>query len=114
MKGGCPFNNFDLPTMKLRQISEQQGDAYIILCQHFNISNEDIRAIEDNTEENHVRLGDVLHRIYHSKNLILTQEEIIIIIDSSKKCNETAIRISHNFVLQNVATAVVDLICKHN
>ena len=55
--------------MKLHEISEQEGDAYLILCQYFNISDEDIRAIEDNTEEKHVRLGDALHRIYHSKNL---------------------------------------------
>ena len=113
MKGGCPFNNFgDLPTMELREISEQQGDAYIILCQHFNISDEDIRSVEDNTEENYVRLGDALHRIYHRKNLILTQEEVIKIIDRSKKRNETAI--PHNFILQNIATTVVNIISKQN
>ena len=85
MKGGCPFNSFgDLPTMKLCEISEQQGDAYMILCQHFNISEVDIKIVEDNSEENYVRLGDILHRIYHSKNLVLTQEEVIKIIDNSK------------------------------
>ena len=71
--------------MNLREIIKQEEDAYLILCQHFNISDEDIRAIEDNTEEKYVRLGDALHRIYHSKNnLTLTEEEIIKIIDSRK------------------------------
>ena len=83
MKRQCPFYNYFF-IMKLREISEQEGDAYLILCQHFNISDEDIKSIEDNHEEKHVRLGDALHRIYHSENLRLTHEEIIKIIDSSK------------------------------
>ena len=83
MKRQCSVYDFFF-IMKLREISEQEEDAYLILCQHFNISDEDIKFIEDNTEEGYVRLGDALHRIYHSNNLRLTHEEIIKIIDSSK------------------------------
>lgn len=83
MRNRCPFNVLEAK-MKLHEISYQEEDAYLILCRHFNISDEDIKVIEDNHEENYVRLGDVLHRIYHSKSLVLTQEEVIKIIDSSK------------------------------
>lgn len=87
MRNRCPFEtesccSYEFRRKFLLELSEQQQkNAYLILCRHFNISNEDIKAIEDNNEDNYVKLGDTLHQIYHSINLHLTEEEVINIIN---------------------------------
>ena len=75
----CPFNStiakWDIYKLK------NQRYAYLILCQHFNFPNDIVKIIEDNHEENYIRLGDVLHRICH-KNPNITREEVIEIISN--------------------------------
>ena len=64
MRLQCPFHEV-FEWYDIFKLSQEQENAYNILCCKFNLSNEVIRAIEDNHEEKDVRLGDVLHRIYH-------------------------------------------------
>ena len=46
-------------------ITKEKKDAYEILYKKYNFSDEDIRAIIDNSESIYVRLCDVLHRLVH-------------------------------------------------
>ena len=66
--GECLFlNNFhELRNMYATQnIVKEKKDAYKILYKKYNFSDEDIRAIKDNSESICVRLYDVLHRLVH-------------------------------------------------
>ena len=58
------------------ELSQKYGNAYLILCQAFNLPSDVIKAIKDNHEDNGVRLGDVLHHICHN-NPNLTREQVI-------------------------------------
>ena len=58
----------------ISELIKKREDAYLILCQKFNFSTEVIRAIEDNSESNAVRLADVLHRIYHKDPSIMPEQ----------------------------------------
>ena len=77
----CPFHEV-FGWDDIYELSQEQRNAYNILCRKFNFSGEVIRAIEDNHEEKHIRLGDVLHRIYH-KDPSITWPRITEIISSS-------------------------------
>ena len=78
----CPFGNL-VYTWHMDELSKKYANAYLILCQKFNIPNDVIKIIEDHNEESYVRLCDALHRICH-KNLNLTKEEVIEIISNGK------------------------------
>ena len=69
----------------ISNLTKKREDAYLVLCQKFNFSNEVIRAIEDNTESNGVRLADVLHRIYH-KDPSITLEQVNKIVSQNTGC----------------------------
>ena len=74
----CPFKDlFD--QWKMHKLSKKQRNAYLILCKNFGLPSSVIKIIEDNHEDNGVRLGDALHRICH-KNPNITREEVIEII----------------------------------
>ena len=75
LKYSCQFTRSKQCTPDaISKLIEKRENAYLILCQKFNISNEVIRAIEDNTESNAVRLADVLHHIYHKDPSITLQQ----------------------------------------
>ena len=76
----CPFNDL-FEKWKIHELSKKQGNAYLILCQQFGLPNDVINIIEDNHEDNGIRLGDALHRICH-KNPNITREEVIEIISN--------------------------------
>ena len=78
----CPHKKF-IPKRNIRQLSQKHRNAYLILCQKFSLPSDIIEHIEDNHEDDGVRLGDVLHHICH-KNPNLTQEEVIEIISNGK------------------------------
>ena len=79
MEDECPFKH----TWDICKLSKTHGNAYLILCQRFNLPNDIINIIEDNSESNRIRLGDAIHRICH-KNPNLTREEVIEIISNGK------------------------------
>lgn len=56
-------------------LAKKREDAYLILCQKFNFSNQVIRCIEEYNESNSVRLGDALHHLYH-KDHSITWEQV--------------------------------------
>ena len=74
----CPFKNlFD--EWNMHELSKKRENVYSILCQRFNFPSNVVKAIKDNHEENHIRLGDALHHICH-KYPNITREEVIGII----------------------------------
>ena len=73
MKSGCPFKDL---VHKWNMEEFKQGNPYLILCQRFSLPSNVISSIEDNHEDNGIRLGDVLHHICH-KNPNITREEVI-------------------------------------
>ena len=83
MKDECPFEGL-VCTWDICELSKTHGNAYLILCQGFNLPSDVIKIIEDNHESNGVRFGDAIHRICH-KNPNLTREEVIEIISNGKK-----------------------------
>ena len=78
----CPFRGLVRKWNMDKRLSKKQGNAYLILCKHFGLPNDVIKIIEDNHEDNGVRLGDALHRICH-KNPNTTDEEVIDIISNA-------------------------------
>ena len=75
-KYSCQFTTSELCNpVAIQKLIDINNNAYLIFCQRFNFSNEVIRAIEDNTESNGVRLTDALHRIYH-KDPSITLEQV--------------------------------------
>lgn len=82
MKDQCSFHKlFNWPNIV--KLSKNQENAYNIVCCRFNISYEVVRAIEDNSEQSDIRLGDVIHRIYH-KGHNITPQDIIKILETYK------------------------------
>ena len=65
-----------ISTWNIHELSMTYQGAYLTLSQRFSLPSDVIKAIEDNHEDNGVRLGDVLHHICHI-NPNLTQEEVI-------------------------------------
>ena len=86
MKSQCHFHVL-FRWGDIYKLSQEQENAYNILCRKFNLSNEVIRAIEDNHEEKHIRLADVLHRIYHKDPSITWQRITEIISSSNDNCS---------------------------
>ena len=82
MDDDCLFKSL-VDKWNLRELSQKHGNAYLILCQKFGLPIDVIKAVEDNHKEGHIRLGDVLHHIYH-KNPNLTREEVVEIISNGK------------------------------
>ena len=80
MDDDCPFKNL-VDKWNIHELSQTHRNAYLILCQKFSLSRDVIKAIEDNHEESHIRLDDVLHHICHS-NPNLIREEVIEIISN--------------------------------
>ena len=80
LKGRCPFHDL-FNWVDIYELSEKQENAYILLYRKFNFSDEVVRAIKDNNEAKDIRLGDVLHRIYH-KDPSITWQRINGIISS--------------------------------
>ena len=87
MKSQCPFHEL-FKQGDINVLSQEQENAYKLLCHKFNLSNEIIRAIKDNHEENAIRLADVLHRIYH-KDPSITWQRITEMVSSSNAHNCT-------------------------
>ena len=87
MKSQCPFHEL-FKQDDIYEFSQKQENAYKLLCHKFNLSNEIIRAIKDNHEENAIRLGDALHRIYH-KDPSITWQRITEMVSSSNAHNCT-------------------------
>ena len=87
MKHRCPFHEL-FSWKDIYEFSQKQENAYNLLCRKFNLSNEVIRAIKDNNEQKHIRLGDVLHRIYH-KDPSITWLRITEMVSSSNAYNCT-------------------------
>ena len=79
---GCPFSGLVRKWNMDKRLSKKQGNAYLILCKHFGLPNDVIKIIEDNHEDNGVRLCDALYRICH-KNPNTTDEEVIDIISNA-------------------------------
>ena len=78
----CSFDDL-VHKWDMGKLSKKHGNAYLILCQKFSLPSDVIKIIEDNNEDNGVRLSDALHRICH-KNPNLTREEVIEIISNGK------------------------------
>ena len=76
----CSFKNL-VDKWNIYELSQKHGNAYLILCQKYGLSSDIIKAVEDNHEESHIRLDDILHHICH-KNPNLTREEVIEIISN--------------------------------
>ena len=72
LKHECPFHDL-FKWDDIYELSQKQENAYKLLCCKFNLSDEVIRAIEDNNEAKDIRLADVLHRIYHKDRTITLQ-----------------------------------------
>ena len=83
MKHLCPFHELFPWNNYISELNIKQY-SYKILCYKFNFSDEDIRAIEDSNEDNYIRLGDVMHRIYHKDPKITKQKIIEIIRDANQ------------------------------
>ena len=47
-------------------VTKERPDMWRVLCQAFDISDDVVQAIEDNTADDKVRCIDVIHFIYHS------------------------------------------------
>ena len=60
MKEQCRFHDL-FQWGDIYELSQQQQNAYNLLCRKFNFSHEVIRAIDDNHEVKGIRLADVLH-----------------------------------------------------
>ena len=85
-KYSCQFTTSKLcNTVDIQKLIDKNNNAYLILCQKFNFSNQVIRAIEDNSESNGVRLADVLHHIYH-KDPSITWEQINMTVALTTAC----------------------------
>ena len=77
----CPFIGH-VQKWDMHELTKKHGNAYLILCQRFNLPSDVIEIIEDNHLDNGVRLDDALHRICH-KNPNTTREEVIDIISNT-------------------------------
>ena len=77
MDDDCLFKSL-VDQWNLCELSQKHGNTYLILCQKFDLPSNIIKAVEDNHEGSHIRLGDVLHHICHKKPL--TREEVVEII----------------------------------
>ena len=80
MKYACTFKNL-VNEWNMHEFSKK-GNAHLILCQRFNLPSNVIKAIEDNNEDNGIRLGDALHHICH-KDTYITRGEVVEIISNS-------------------------------
>ena len=85
LKGRCPFHRL-FRWGDIYELSQKQENAYNLLCRKFNLSDEVIRGIEDNNEEKHIRLADVLHWIYHKDPSITWQRINEIINPNAYNC----------------------------
>ena len=85
LKGQCPFHDL-FSWVDIYELSQKQKNAYNLLCRKFNFSHKVIRDIEDNNEEKHIRLADVLHRIYHKDPSITWQRINEIINPNAYNC----------------------------
>ena len=84
MKDKCPFHEL-FSMWNVHKLVETQKNAYLILCQRFKFPKNVVKAIEENNEDNQVRLGDIIHRIYHKNhNTCISQEKVVEIISEGK------------------------------
>ena len=60
----CLFNEL-IDKWKIHELSISQRNTFLIFCQQFGLPSDVINIIEDNNEDNGVRLGDALHHICH-------------------------------------------------
>lgn len=57
-------NSFFINAMP--SVTKERPDMWMVLCQAFDISNDVVQAIEDNSADAKVRCIDVIHFIYHN------------------------------------------------
>ena len=85
-KYSCQFTTSKLCNpVYIQKLIERKNNAYLILCRYYKFSDEVIRAIENNSESNAVRLADILHRIYH-KDPSITLANVGAIVYIATKC----------------------------
>jgi len=68
-------------------VTEQREDAYSVVCDVFGLNPEIKDIIEDSTESDTIRFGNMLHCLYH-KDTTITLETVI--TEISKKDDSLA------------------------